>query len=120
MRAKVEKFSEVMSLILEKSVFGFMDATTAQWRENPVPGWEQYAPIFCGDFVGGLLGLVAVMTRELAAPARSPCSRLGATSSGAELPWKSVDDLGHTDGSERFKREVLSAKSKAPDASSPL
>jgi len=86
MRAKVEKFSEVMSLILEKSIFGFMDATTAQWRENPVPAWEQYALIFCSDFVGGLLGLVAVMKRQLAAPARSPCSRLGATSSGAELP----------------------------------
>ena len=120
MRAKVEKFSEVMSLILEKSIFGFMDATTAQWRENPVPAWEQYALIFCSDFVGGLLGLVAVMKRQLAAPARSPCSRLGATSSGAELPWNAVSGLGHTDGSERFKREVLSAKSKAPDASSPL
>jgi len=86
MSLKVEKFSEVMSLILEKSVFDFMDATTAQGRKRPVPDREQFAPISCCNFVGGLLGLVAVMKRQLAAPARSPCSRLGATSSGAELP----------------------------------
>jgi hypothetical protein len=79
MRLKVEKFSERMSPCSGQSVFGFMDATTAQGRKRPVPGWEQFAPISLCDFVGGLLGLVAVMKQKVAAPVRSPCSRLGAT-----------------------------------------